>query len=166
MLRRCSPVSSNFAWKSPCQEYNDPMPSRKIVRGSFRDRHGRGIRRPILSKLFRHGDLRSASFLQIVAGAGEYLRTTRAKEFANLRWRVRDVPDAVGSDGKVQRWDADPASMTITLYRIPIERYRHFRNPAPWEIRAHIEHQVFAAAASLIGKEPWELIPPGRVLGF
>jgi hypothetical protein len=47
--------------------------------------------------------------------------------------------------------------MTITLYRIPIERFGRQRLPDP---RMHIEHAVISAAASLIDKDPWELMHP------
>ena len=57
----------------------------------------------------------------------------------------------------VSRWNAKKSTMTITLYRIPIERFGKKRIPDP---RIHIEQAVISAAASLIDRDPWELIHP------
>jgi hypothetical protein len=46
--------------------------------------------------------------------------------------------------------------MTITLFRIPIERLT-YRGA---DFRAQIEQTVVSAAAELIGKDPWELLHP------
>jgi hypothetical protein len=47
--------------------------------------------------------------------------------------------------------------MLITLYRIPIQRLGKARSMDP---RLQIEQAVISAAASLIDKDPWELIHP------
>jgi hypothetical protein len=43
-------------------------------RNAHRDRHDRGMRRPLLSKLFKFGQTRSHSFEQYVDTAMEYLK--------------------------------------------------------------------------------------------
>jgi hypothetical protein len=136
-----------------CQEYNEPM---GIRAGSHRDRHGRGLRRPLPSKLFHFGIARLGFFESVVQETCDYLQESYQKDFETLKWRIKDVPAIV--DGEpVKRWSADKTSMTITLYRIPIERFGRQRLPDP---RMHIEHAVISAAASLIDKDPWELMHP------
>jgi len=136
-----------------CQEYNEPM---GIRAGSHRDRHGRGLRRPLPSKLFHFGVARLGFFESVVQETCEYLQESYPKEFETLKWRIEDVPAIV--DGEpVKRFSVNKTSMTITLYRIPIERFGRQRLPDP---RMHIEHAVISAAASLIDKDPWELMHP------
>jgi hypothetical protein len=128
--------------------------------GSFsaahRDRHGRGLRRPIPSKLFHHGLARQGFFESVVSDTCEYLKETYPQDFEKLNWQIQDVPAIIEGE-PVKRWSAKKASMTITLYRIPIERFGKQRLPDP---RMHIEHAVFSAAAHLIDKDPWDLLHP------
>ncbi len=121
-----------------------------------RDRHGRGMRRPLPSKLFHHGFLRKSFFEQVVTETCEYLQESFAPELANLTWRIEDVPAL--SDGEpLRRWSANKRLMLITLYRIPIQRLGKTRSMDP---RMQIEQAVISAAASLVDKDPWELIHP------
>jgi hypothetical protein len=127
-----------------------------IRAASHRDRHGRGLRRPLPSKLFHFGVQRQGFFESVVEDTCEYLRETYPEDFNNLTWRIEDVPLIV--DGEpVRRWTARKSTMAIVLYRIPIERFGKQRLPDP---RMHIEHAVFSAAASLVDKDPWDLIHP------
>lgn len=134
------------------QEYNDPMGSEM----TNRDRHGRGMRRPIPSKLFHHGFLRRSFFESVVTETCEYLQESFAPELANLTWRIEDVP-ALAEGEPLKRWSANKRLMMITLYRIPIQRLGKARSMDP---RMQIEQAVISAAASLIDKDPWELIHP------
>ncbi len=127
-----------------------------IKASSHRDRHGRGLRRPLPSKLFHFGVARLGFFESVVQETCEYLKDSYQEEFKNLKWRIEDVPAIVDNE-PVKRWNASKTSMTITLYRIPIERFGRQRLPDP---RMHIEHAVISAAASLIDKDPWELMHP------
>jgi hypothetical protein len=127
-----------------------------IRASSHRDRHGRGLRRPLPSKLFHFGVARLGFFESVVQETCEYLKDSYQEEFKNLKWRIEDVPAIVDNE-PVKRWNASKTSMTITLYRIPIERFGRQRLPDP---RMHIEHAVISAAASLIDKDPWELMHP------
>lgn len=123
---------------------------------NHRDRHGRGLRRPLPSKLLSHGINRGGFFQQVVSDTCDYLRDTFAQELGGLNWRVEEVP-LLKEGEEVRRWSARRSTMTITLYRIPIERFGKKRIPDP---RIHIEQAVISAAASLIDKDPWELIHP------
>jgi hypothetical protein len=67
-----------------------------------------------------------------------------------------DVPVLDSRAERVRRWHADRNSMTITLYRIPIQRMRPRRS----DQRMYIERAVFTAAAALIDRDPWELLHP------
>jgi hypothetical protein len=123
---------------------------------NHRDRHGRGLRRPIPSKLFSHGVQRSSFFYQVVSDTCEYLRETFNEELGELKFRIEEVPYLLEGED-VRRWNSKKSTMTITLYRIPIERFGKKRIPDP---RIHIEQAVISAAASLIDRDPWELIHP------
>ncbi|MGA1033341.1 MAG: hypothetical protein ACO3TI_03185 [Aquiluna sp.] len=126
-----------------------------MSRGSVkRDRHGRGMRRPLPSKLFKHGT-RTSFFDAVVSETCEYLRETFS-ELAELNYRIEDVP-LIEPGESLKRFSTRRSTMTITLYRLPIERLGKRRIPDP---RIHIEQAVLAAAAALIDKDPWELVHP------
>lgn len=126
-------------------------------RGSYRDRHGRGTRQLLLSPLFRTGS-RNTSFAQIVSGACEYLQSVYPDELANLKWQVRDAPKLSPDASSVTRWAARQEDLTVIIYRLPLERLGHVRRADALHERMHIEESVFSAVASLLGKEPWELM--------
>jgi hypothetical protein len=112
------------------------------------------MRRPLPSKLFRHGTQRTEFFQQVVAETCEFLRERWPDELSDLNWRIRDVPLLDSRADGVKRWQADRASMTITLYRLPIQRLRRRDSDA----RMQIEKAVISAAAALIDKDPWDLL--------
>ena len=121
-----------------------------------RDRHGRGLRRPLPSKLFSNGIARSGFFEQVVIDTCEYLSQNFPEELSELSWHIEDVPLIQDGEG-VRRFLSDKNDMSIVLYRIPIERFGKNKLPDP---RMEIEHAVVSAAAELIDKDPWELIHP------
>jgi hypothetical protein len=123
---------------------------------NHRDRHGRGLRRPLPTKLFSHGIARSGFFEQVVIDTCEYLTQSFPEELSELSWRIEDVPLIREGEG-VRRYQSNKGSMSIVLYRIPIERFGKHKMPDP---RMEIEHAVVSAAAELIDKDPWELIHP------
>lgn len=84
----------------------------------------------------------------------EYLRS-EFPELADLKWRIEEVPELDRGEALI-RYTTRKASMTIVLYRIPIERLS-FKGA---DLRAQIEQSVISAAADLIDKDPWELIHP------
>jgi hypothetical protein len=128
-----------------------------------RDRHGRGLRGSLIRSVHR-GPKRPTTLVSIVAGAVEYLKSEFPNELGSLKWRVSDNPPVQVIDGveRVRRWTNDSATMTIHIYRLPIERLGHVRRTDAAHERMHIEEYVFSAAADLIGKEPWELLPGGE----
>lgn len=126
-------------------------------RGSYRDRHDRGLRRDIITGTTT--DSRLASFGQLVAGTCEYLKAAWPDELSNLRWRIIDAPAIKESTESVARWKADKDRFEITIYRLPIERLGHPRRPDALDERMHIEQYVFAAVGELIDRDPWSLIP-------
>jgi hypothetical protein len=126
-------------------------------RGAARDRHGRGIRRPISSKLFAHGQTRFQSFSSIVANTCEFLIDEWPQELTGMTWRIEDSPALAKDAREVQRWSVRENAKVITIYRLPVERLGSpKRNPI--EERMRIEQSVFEAVAALLGKEPWQLI--------
>ena len=82
-----------------------------------------------------------------------------------MNWRVSDQAPISIIDGveQVRRWTNDPATMTIHIYRLPIERLGHVRRMDALHERMHIEEYVFTAAADLIGKDPMDLLPGGPI---
>lgn len=120
---------------------------------THRDRHGRGMRRPLPSKLFHHGT-RMEYFNLVVEQTCGYLRAT-FPELAELNWRIEEVPELTKGD-HLARYAVRKTTMTIILYRIPIERLAH----RGADSRAQIEQSVLSAAAELIDRDPWELIHP------
>lgn len=126
--------------------------------GINRDRHGRGIRQPLITSLLP-GGRRLSVFEQIVSGTCEYLKNAWPEELEDLNWEVIDAP-AINAESKgVRRWAVKRDQMTIVIYRVPIERLGHHRRTDPLHERMHIEEYVFAAVGHLIGKDPWDLVP-------
>ena len=127
-------------------------------KGTNRDRHGRGIRQPLLSNLLRNGG-RHSSFEQIVSGTCEYLKNAWPEELIDLNWEVVDGPSIKPESKGVRRWAVKRDEMTIVIYRVPIERLGHHSRADALHERMHIEEYVFAAVGHLIGKDPWDLVP-------
>lgn len=127
-------------------------------KGTNRDRHGRGIRQPLLSNLLRNGG-RHSSFEQIVSGTCEYLKNAWPEELIGLNWEVVDAPSIKPESKGVRRWAVKRDEMTIVIYRVPIERLGHHSRADALHERMHIEEYVFAAVGHLIGKDPWDLVP-------
>lgn len=127
-------------------------------KGTNRDRHGRGIRQPLLSNLLRNGG-RHSSFELIVSGTCEYLKNAWPEELIDLNWEVIDAPSIKPESKGVRRWAVKRDEMTIVIYRVPIERLGHHSRADALHERMHIEEYVFAAVGHLIGKDPWDLVP-------
>jgi hypothetical protein len=134
------------------------MADNQGAQGINRDRHGRGIRQPLLSNQLRNAS-RQTSFEQIVAGTCDYLRNAWPEELIDLNWEVADAPSIKPDSKDVRRWAVKSQEMTIVIYRLPIERLGHHRRVDALHERMHIEENVFAAVGHLIGKDPWDLVP-------
>ena len=128
-------------------------------RDGYRDRHGRGIRRPILSKLFKFGQTRSHGFEQYVETAVEYLKGTWEEDLAGLSWKVLDAPSISEYTSEVPRWRVDRETNTVVIYRIPTERFGTHSRQGAIEERLKVEEQVFEAIAELLDIDPWDLVP-------
>ena len=128
-------------------------------RAGYRDRHERGIRRPILSKLFKFGQTRSHGFEQYVETAVEYLKGIWEEDLAELKWQVLDSPPIAGYATEVPRWRVDRDTSTVVIYRIPTERFGTHSRQGVIEERLKVEEQVFEAIADLLDIDPWELVP-------
>ena len=71
-----------------------------------------------------------------------------------MNWKIEEVPLQERPES-LNRWHTKPQTMTIILYRIPIERSASSRTSDP---RIQIEQAVVSAAASLLGKEAQETV--------
>lgn len=112
------------------------------------------MRRPLASKLFRHGLTRANLFEEAVSDTVSYLVSKFPEELGALNWRIEEVPLEERPES-TNRWHARHSTMTIILYRIPIERGA---STSSGDRRIQIERAVIFAAASLIDKDPWELL--------
>jgi hypothetical protein len=153
------PTTGGLAAEPGVHPVKNTMRAMTSSRGSYRDRHGRGLRRDIVTGTT--GDNRLASFGQLVSGTCEYLKAAWPEELSRLRWRIVDAPAIKDSSEEVARWRADKDRFEIIIYRLPIERLGHPRRPDVLDERMHIEQHVFAAVGELIDRDPWSLIPEG-----
>jgi len=87
-------------------------------------------------------------FEQIVSSTCDYMRSTWPNELKDLQWVIED--DAPLEDGEVKRYATDRETMTITIYRRPIERLTHNHRTDAHDERMHIEHFVFHAVEDLM----------------
>ena len=128
-------------------------------RDGYRDRHERGIRRPILSKLFKFGQTRSHGFEQYVETAVEYLKGIWEEDLEGLSWKVLDAPPISDYSTEIPRWQVDKDTNTVVIYRIPTERFGAHSRQGAIEERLKVEEQVFEAIAELLDIDPWDLVP-------
>lgn len=118
-------------------------------RGSYRDRHGRGLRRGLLAGKFRFGAAVTKDFRDEVERAVDYLKYHFPSKFSKLQYQIRDH-GPITPEGEVLRSNFDAKTFSIVLYRLPIERMGHSRRPDADHERMHIEYAVFEAAAGLV----------------
>jgi hypothetical protein len=128
-------------------------------RDGYRDRHERGIRRPLLSKLFKFGQTRSHGFEQYVETAVDYLKGIWEEDLAGLSWKVLDAPPVTEHTTEIPRWRVDRDTNTVVIYRIPTERFGTHSRQGAIEERLKVEEQVFEAIAELLDIDPWDLVP-------
>lgn len=128
-------------------------------RNAHRDRHDRGMRRPLLSKLFKYGQTRSHGFEQYVDTAMEYLKGIWSEDLVGLTWSVRSEPAVLEEETDIPRWKVDHTTKHITIFRIPTERFGSHSRKSLLEERLKVEQQVFEAIADLLDIDPWDLVP-------
>ncbi|MEY4744048.1 MAG: hypothetical protein RIR34_1387 [Actinomycetota bacterium] len=121
-------------------------------RGNSRDRHGRGVRRPLWSPRFEPGVARIGNFESTVQDAAEYLRTEYPDVFSELRVLVRDLPPLHGEIKSIRRYSYRRDTSTVIVFRIPIQRFRYRLDPLEEMFR--IESYVIEAAAEMVGRDP------------
>jgi hypothetical protein len=128
-------------------------------RNAHRDRHDRGMRRPLLSKLFKYGQTRTHGFEQYVDTAMEYLKGIWSEDLEGLTWSISSEPSASESEIDIPRWKVDHEAKHITIYRIPTERFGSHSRKSMLEERLKVEQQVFESIADLLDIDPWDLVP-------
>jgi hypothetical protein len=132
--------------------------SQQKSRGAHRDRHGRGIRRPLWSPRFEPGVARQGNFNDTVQDTAAYLRNNFAAEFANLNVIVRDLPPLHAETKKLRRWAYHSETSTVYIYRIPIKYLGRAFDPVEEIMR--IDSYVIEAAAEMIGRDPRDFLDP------
>ena len=122
-----------------------------------RDRHGRGMRGRRVAGAHR-GRPPASPLVELVAGTVEYLRRTYPNELGALQWHVLDLPPLrLGAD-EVPRYSCDRLAMSITIYRLPIERLDHVRRTELAHELQHVEEYVFHSVAELLGRDPLDFL--------
>lgn len=134
------------------------MESRKKNRATSRDRHGRGIRRPLWSPRFAAGVARQGNFKDTVEDTANYLRSNFPDDFANLTVLVRDLPPMHPDSTRIRRFAHHAQTMTVYIYRIPIKYLG--RAADPFEEIMRIDSYVIEAAAEMIGRDPRDFLDP------
>ncbi len=124
-------------------------------RAATRDRHGRERFRAALVSERVARKTGMSDFEQIVSSTCHYLRGEWPVELRGLNWVVADAPELSADATEVPRYAVDSATMTVTIYRVPIIRLTHNRRTDFMDERMHIEQFVFSAVAELLGREPW-----------
>ena len=84
----------------------------------------------------------------------EFLVETWPDELANLKWRIREMPNFDPGDTEIRRFGYSKANMSIVLYRVPIQRLNRGVDK-----RMEIERTVLTAVGALIDRDPWDLLP-------
>jgi len=129
------------------------------VRGTWRDRHGRGIRAAVTGPHLPLLTSRNGNFEMTVASAAQFLKEMWPEELAGARFQIGLMPGSSPEGSKVDRWLVVPAEKRIIVYRLPIERMARLHRDDELHRRMLIESCVFRAVAEYIGKDPWELAP-------
>ncbi|MFM6980324.1 MAG: hypothetical protein ACKOWE_02845 [Micrococcales bacterium] len=123
-----------------------------------RDRHGRGVRRPLPSKFFRPGEIRVGKFMQAVEDTKGYLQRNWPIELGDLEIVVLNSPRKIGDE--VDRWTFNAEKTTVYLYRIPIEMFDQRRTK--FDIELLVELLIFEAVAAMLGVDKSDFLePPG-----
>jgi len=94
-----------------------------------------------------------------VASTADYLKGLWPDDLADVRFEIAAAPATALSDDEVERWVVDPATRTIVLFRIPIQRLSKLHRNDDLHRRLLVESCVFRAVAELLGKDPWDLAP-------
>ncbi|MEY3029402.1 MAG: hypothetical protein RL198_799 [Actinomycetota bacterium] len=118
-------------------------------RGS-RDRHGRGVRRPLDSALLAPGSSRGLDAEEVVSRLMLRLRANHPELLSGVSWEVRDIPEDHLLKQPIPEFRADRNERKIVIYRIPIMRASN----ALLEPRWAIESRVYVALSRLVERSP------------
>ncbi len=127
--------------------YIDGMASRSHP-SARHGRHGRTWRSTVVRPPLRPADARDELFDAHVGGAAEFLRHVWP-ELASVEFLTAPVPPRTTAEG-VPRYLLDHEAGTITVYRIPIERFLPPGHDDRLHRRAMTESMVFRAAAAYL----------------
>jgi len=137
----------------------DSRPTRRRHR---RDRHGRGLRGPLLPRELPAWRSRADRFDDFVLDAVEHLERRWARELDGVEFAVEDVPPsdpAPWEHGEVPLGRLFPAQgelpPRIVVYRRPVET----RTAEPREVAPLVHDVVVEQVAHLLGLTPEQVDP-------
>lgn len=133
--------------------------ARASTRTGSRDRHGRGIRAAVTGPRLPLLRTRATVFESTVTATAAYLRELWPDQLSGLRVEIANLPEEHSGHGRLRRWSSNPATSTIVLYRLPIQRLARLHRKDDLHRRMLVESCVFRAVAELLGKDPWDLAP-------
>ena len=153
-------------------------PPRRRPARSLRDRHGRGLRGPLVPAEVPLARSRAEQFDDLVLDAVEDLERRWERELAGVEFAVEDVPWVEQTDPDEALLDSDvlddagvplarllPARREqgqdvpprIVVYRRPLELRAHDREDLADLVRDVVVDQI----ATLLGRDPEEIDPTG-----
>lgn len=124
------------------------------VRGLARNRHGRAIRRPLISPRLKPGTVRRGGLTEIVEDAVYFLKLDFPEELDKLTVRIQDLPPA-RAHVRSTKWSYLPVPNVLTFYRIPLSYSGRRRDPLLEAYRLNWE--VVQAIATVLGRDPKDL---------
>ncbi|OZG50020.1 metallopeptidase family protein [Bombiscardovia coagulans] len=136
-----------------------PLPWQEAT---YRNLHGRGIRRPTFGTHLPRSRTRAGIFDAIVAAQMKRLEAAWPQLIRPVQFAVEDTPPS-----DPLPWDAEPYPLSrsfpasrniparIVLYRLPIQHKTHSR----LELQIIIRDEIVQSLAELYGKHPEDIDP-------
>lgn len=123
-----------------------------------RNRHGRGLRGPLLLPGLPGARTRSERFEDLVVDSAERLRELWSAQLADVEYLVEEVPDnlegLIASGAQAPLGKYTTASGTshplIVIYRHPVEALCD----SPWQVRELIHEVLIEQVAGLLNIDP------------
>ncbi|RBQ00024.1 metallopeptidase family protein [Bifidobacterium xylocopae] len=132
------------------------------MRGSYRDLHGRGIRRPTFGARLPRSRTRAGLFDSMVAAQIKRLGEAWPQLVGPVQFAVEDVPPSDPLPWDDERCALSRAfvpghgiSARIVLYRLPMQTKAHSR----YELEPLIRDEMVARLAELYGRHPEDIDP-------
>jgi predicted Zn-dependent protease with MMP-like domain len=137
--------------------------SRRAPRSRRRDRHGRGLRGPLLPAALPGARTRAERFDDVVLASVERLERRWADELARLEFAVEDIPppealDPGSPDGPVPLGAFFPATGgggRVVIYRRPLE----VRGADEPDLATLVHEVVVEQVAAALGMAPEDVDP-------